>query len=160
MRGVLLTINHVYFFFGATVYVGTMWALRFFFFPSWHSMTIDNVQDHFVVPTRAATKFFTVVVPLMFVTGLIMLITEWGEGEFWAALVAYLGIIASTFVGYRQIIPINKRIYAGVGSNEELIPLLKRWMQLNTQRWVTTTIMWGAMMWYFVAKGNLLDALD
>lgn len=157
---VLLTINHVYFFFGATVYVGTMWALRFFFFPGWQSMTVANVQEHFIVPTRAATRFFTVVVPLMFLTGLIMVITEWGENEIWAALLAYLGILASTFVGTREIIPINKKIAAGVGSQDELVPLLKRWMFLNTLRFYTTTVMWGATMWYFVAKGNLLDALD
>ncbi|MGH2787917.1 MAG: hypothetical protein ACRDJV_08405 [Actinomycetota bacterium] len=160
MKEVLLVINHVYFLFGATVYVGTMWALRFFFFPSWQSMTIHNVQEHFIVPTRAATRFFTIVVPLMFVSGLIMLITEWGNDEIWPAAVAYLGIIASTFVGYRQIIPINKKIRAGVDSQEELIPLLKRWMYLNTLRFYTTTVMWAATVWYLVAKGNLLDALD
>ena len=47
MRETLLTINVVYFLFGATIYCGVMWSLRFFFYPSWSKMTVDNVQDHF-----------------------------------------------------------------------------------------------------------------
>ena len=35
MRETLLTINVVYFLFGATIYCGVMWSLRFFFYPSW-----------------------------------------------------------------------------------------------------------------------------
>ena len=63
MRETLLTINVVYFLFGATIYCGVMWSFRFFFYPSWSKMTVDNVQDHFIVPTSAATRFFLVVVP-------------------------------------------------------------------------------------------------
>ena len=80
MRETLLTINTVYFLFGATIYCGVMWALRFFFYPSWSKMTVDNVQDHFIIPTTAATRFFLVVVPLMFFSGIVMVITEWGDG--------------------------------------------------------------------------------
>ena len=57
MRETLLTINVVYFLFGATIYCGVMWSLRFFFYPSWSKMTVDNVQDHFIIPTSAATRF-------------------------------------------------------------------------------------------------------
>ena len=69
MRETLLTINVVYFLFGATIYCGVMWSLRFFFYPSWSKMTVDNVQDHFIIPTSAATRFFLVVVPIMFFSG-------------------------------------------------------------------------------------------
>lgn len=46
MRSSLLVLNHSYFFFGATIYVGTLWSLRFFFYPSWKSLTVGNVGDH------------------------------------------------------------------------------------------------------------------
>lgn len=160
MKEVLLALNASYFLFGATLYCGVMWALVFFFYPSWETMELDDVQDHFIIPTSAATRFFTVVVPLMFLSGIVLLVTEWGDGDtFWAAVLAMLGIIASTFVGQVYIIPINKRIKAGVPDNATLIPLLRQWMRLNGIRWVTSTAMWAAMVWYFISKGDLLDAL-
>lgn len=158
MRGPLLVLNNSYFFFGATVYVGTMWSLRFFFYPSWKSMNVDNVQAHFIVPTQAATRFFTVVVPLMFVTGVIMIVTEWGKAQLWQAIVAVLGLTASTLVGRFIIIPINQRIAKGV-DQPTLVPLLERWMLLNDTRFATTTVMWLATLWYFVGRGHLTQAL-
>jgi hypothetical protein len=158
MGDVLLTVNVVYFLFGATVYTGTMWALQFFFYPSWTKVNVDNVQDHFVVPTSAATRFFLVVVPIMFVSGAVMVVTEWGEG--WtlvAAILAFLGIVESTFVGWMLIIPINRKIRDGVADDAALQPLLKRWMKLNTLRLFTVTIMWGATVWYLIAEGSFVD---
>ena len=70
MREALLTINVVWFLFGATIYCGVMWALRFFFYPSWTAMNRESVKDHFLVPIAAATRFFWVVVPLMLIAGL------------------------------------------------------------------------------------------
>ena len=115
MRETLLTINVVYFLFGATIYCGVMWSLRFFFYPSWAKMTVDNVQEHFIVPTSAATRFFLVVVPIMFFSGIVMVITEWGDGQtFVATLIAFAGIVVSTYVGWIHIIPVNRIIKAGV----------------------------------------------
>jgi hypothetical protein len=128
-----------------------MWALRFFFYPSWSKMTVDNVQDHFIIPTTAATRFFLIVVPLMFFSGIVMVITE--------SLIAFAGIVVSTYVGWIHIIPVNRTIKAGVASNEALVPLLKKWMMLNNIRWITVTIMWGAAVWYIIAKGNFTDAV-
>jgi hypothetical protein len=161
MKGALLTANAIYFLFGSTVYVGVMWALRFFFYPSWKGMTLDSVQEHFIVPTSAATRFFLVVVPIMFASGTVLMVSEWGNGAvFWAAVVAFLGICASTYVGWIHIIPINRTIKAGVADEATLVRLLRRWMFLNDVRWVTTTVMWAAIVWYFVAKGHLVDVLD
>jgi hypothetical protein len=161
MRQALLTAAAVYFLFGSTVYVGVMWALHFFFYPSWKSMRLDSVQDHFIIPTSAATRFFLVVVPIMFLTGLALVINEIGDwgAPFWAAVIAFLGISGSTYVGWIHIIPINRRIKAGVADEATLSHLLQRWMFLNDVRLLTTTVMWGATVWYFVAKGNLVDAL-
>ena len=58
MKAALLLVNAVYFLFGASMYMGTMWVLRFFLYPTWRSLTPDNVGEHFGVPTILATKFF------------------------------------------------------------------------------------------------------
>lgn len=160
MRETLLTINVVYFLFGATIYCGVMWSLRFFFYPSWSTMTVDNVQDHFIIPTSAATRFFLVVVPIMFFSGIVMVITEWGDGQtFVAVLIAFAGIVVSTYVGWIHIIPVNRIIKAGVADTETLVPLLQKWMMLNNIRWITVTIMWAATVWYIIAKGDFPDAV-
>lgn len=159
MKKILLVINHVYLAFGTTVYVGVLWALHFFWYPSWEVMTADVVQDHFILPTSAATRFFTVVVPLMFLTSVIMIVTEWKTKMRWAAIVGLLGVSGASYVGQVHIIPINRIIAAGVASQAELTDLLQRWMVLNDIRWIIMTIMWLAVMYYFVAKGSLLDAL-
>ncbi|MET0460218.1 MAG: hypothetical protein ABW195_13285 [Ilumatobacteraceae bacterium] len=160
MRETLLTINAVYFLFGATIYCGVMWSLRYFFYPSWSKMNVGNVQDHFIIPTTAATKFFLVVVPLMMFSALVMVITEWGEGQaFVAALVCLAGIIVSTYVGWIHIIPVNRTIKAGVADDAALVPLLRTWMRLNNIRWVTVTIMWGAAVWFIIAIGDFTSAV-
>ena len=152
----LLTVNAVYFLFGATIYCGVMWALKVFFYPSWHGMTVDTVQTHFIIPTDAATRFFTVVVPIMHLSAIVMIVTEWGNPQpMIAAFVALLGIITSTLVGQLLIIPINKRIKAGVADNKTLRPLLIEWMRLNTIRWVIVTFMWAATVWYFVTSTRI-----
>ena len=78
MKEVLLLVNALYFLFGATMYMGTMWVLRFFLYPTWRSLTRDSVGTHFGIPTLEATKFFTYVVPLMFVNGIVLVITVGG----------------------------------------------------------------------------------
>lgn len=65
-----------------------------------------------------------------------------------------------TYVGQLLIIPINKKIRGGDHSGAAaLTPLLKRWMMLNDIRFVGATITWAAIVWYLVAKGDLLGAL-
>ncbi len=159
MKENLLVINHAYFFFGTTIYAGTLWALRFFFYQSWNALNVGNVHAHFVGPTRRATTFFTVVVPLMFVASVVMVVTEWGKAQLWQSLVGLAAITVSTVVGKGLIIPINKRITAGVADDATLVPLLKRWMQYNDIRFVVMTLGWIAMMWYFAARGGLVRVL-
>lgn len=155
-KGILLAINNAYLFFGTTVYVGVLWALHFFWYPSWSVMNLGNVQDHFILPTSAATDFFTIVVPLMFLTNVILIVMERKTWLVWLAVVALLGITTSTVVGQVLIIPINETIAAGLTDPTELADLLQRWMFLNDVRWVAMTIMWLALMVYFIAKGDLI----
>jgi len=154
VRGVLLTVNAVYFAFGVSFYFGLLWALRLFFYPSWTSLRVDNVADHFVGPVWAATAFFRKLVPGMLVTGLVMIVTSWGRGaQLWAAVLAYAGIWG-TFGAWAVINPINKEITTGAGTDEHLRELLKRWMQLNNLRFVIVTVMWAATIWYLLAAAD------
>ncbi|GAA2776510.1 hypothetical protein [Streptomyces showdoensis] len=161
MKEALLLVNALYFLFGATMYMGTMWVLRFFLYPTWRSLTPENVGDHFGVPTTLATTFFTVVVPLMFVSGIVLVWSEWGEWYVVLSAVCLAGILVLTYVGQQLIIPINKRIRAGdFDGPAGLTPLLLKWMRLNDIRFVGSTLTWAAIVWYIVAKGDLLGALE
>ena len=150
-KTLLIGVNHTLLMFGTTVYVGVLWALHFFWYPSWEVMNIDNVQDHFILPTSAATRFFTIVVPIMFLTSGIMIWQEWQTRFRWHAIIGFLGVTGATVVGQLLIIPVNKTIAAGVPQSE-LTPLLKEWMALNDIRWVIITIMWLTLMIYFLAR--------
>ena len=161
MKSKWLALNHACIFFGTTLYCGVLWALHFFWFPTWAHLTVANYHDQFVPETLAATAFFTIVVPIMFFCCLVMIITEWRHGVFrWIAIAACACLAAATWVGQGYIIPINKIIDAGVAEQSQLSDLLERWMALNDIRWALLTLMWIVMMYYFVAKGRLLGALQ
>ncbi|UZN04650.1 hypothetical protein [Cellulomonas sp. S1-8] len=148
------------FLFGATMYVGTMWVLKLFLFPTWPGLTRENVAVHFGVPTRRATTFFTVVVPPMFVAAIVLVVTEWGTRWVWFGVACLVGVFVLTFVGQALIIPVNKRIRGGLFADDtELSGLLRRWMVLNDVRFYGSTLTWVAIVWYVVARGDLLGAL-
>jgi hypothetical protein len=159
MKAVLLAINHAYLFFGTTLYVGVLWSMRFFWYPSWGQITLADVPVHFMGPTSRATAFFTVVVPLMFLTGVIMVAAERKTPMVFLAALALLCIASATFVGQYYIIPVNKEIVAGLPTQELLHDKLGAWMEYNTIRFWLMTLMWGVMMLYFVLRGHLLSAL-
>jgi len=156
----LLLANALYFLFGASMYMGTMWVLRFFLYPTWRSLTPDNVGQHFGTPTILATKFFTVVVPPMFLSAIVLVVSEWGDRLVWLGVACLVGIVVLTYVGQQIIIPVNKKIRGGEYDGPAgLTPLLMRWMQLNNIRFVASTLTWIAIVWYLAAKPDLLDAL-
>lgn len=153
-------LSALWFLFGATMYVGTMWVLKWFLFPTWRGLSRDNVGTHFGIPTKRATVFFTGVVPLMFVAAIVMIVTEWGTRWVWFGVACLVGIFVLTFVGQGIIIPINKRIRGGEFADDaELRHLLHRWMTLNDIRFYGSTFTWVAIVWYVVARGDLLGAL-
>lgn len=159
MKEHLLLFNHAFLFFGITIYTGMLWALRFFFYGSWRSMNVGNVQEHFVAPIRRATAFFTIVAPLMFVAGVVMVVSEWGKPQLWQALASLAATSGTTFVFQGLIRPLRDKIAEGLPDDAALQPLLKRWMVFNDIRFVVMTIGWIAMMWYFAARGGLVDVL-
>jgi hypothetical protein len=158
MRQSLLILDLVVFFFGATIYVGTMWAVRLFFYPSWDKMTVEALAEHFTIPVQAATRFFTVVIPLMLVTSVVLIVEEWGKAQLWQVIVAFLSLNASALVIFSLFLrPINQAIETAT-DQATLTPLLKRWMFFNDLRWLTTTVTWLAMMWFVIGRGHLAQA--
>ncbi|KFF60497.1 hypothetical protein JF66_04180 [Cryobacterium sp. MLB-32] len=161
MTGWLLLINVLYFLFGATLYMGTMWVLRFFFYPTWRGLTPETEPVHFGIPTLAATKFFTVVVPLMMLSGVVLVVSEWGTDLVWFAWLCVAGIIYLTYIGQGLIIPINKKIRAGDYADVEgLRAMLRRWMWLNELRFYGSTVLWLVVVSYLVVKGSLWAAFS
>jgi len=155
MKKILFTINHVYLLFGTSLYVGVLWALHFFWYPSWETITLETVHDHFILPTEAATDFFTIVVPLMILTNIILIVQEWKTKYRWSTAFALFCFLVALYIGEFHIFPINDIIYSGVDSLERLRELFKQWMFLNDVRLVITTIMWLTLIYYFISKGNL-----
>lgn len=160
MKAILLIINHVYIFFGATLYVGVLWALHFFWFPTWANLTVDNYYDQFIPQTTAATEFFTIVVPPMFLALVVFVVTEWKTAFRWVALAALACLGTATYVGQLHIIPVNKILATVITDQTRLSELLQQWMFLNDIRWVLLSTMWLVMIYYFSAKGNLLQKLS
>jgi hypothetical protein len=159
MKETLLTINHVYWLAGATIYVGVLTTLRLFLYPSWRTLHPDNVHDHFTLPTEAATRFFLRAIPTWMFVAIVMIVSEWGDWEVWLAILAFLGLMTTTCVGWFGIQPINREIKAGVHDAARLDVLLNKWMRINDLRWGAVIVMWGALCCYFVAKPDLPAAL-
>jgi hypothetical protein len=90
----------------------------------------------------------------------VLVVSEWGDRLAWLGAACLVGIVVLTYVGQQIIIPVNKKIRGGEFDGPAgLTPLLQRWMRLNDIRFVASTITWAAMVWYLVAKPDLLEAL-
>jgi small-conductance mechanosensitive channel len=159
VREVLLTINHVYWLVGATIYVGVLLTLRLFLYPGWHTLRPETTKDQFTAPTERATWFFLRAIPTWMFVAIVMIVTEWNDDELWLAIVAFLGLITTTCVGWFGIQPINREIQAGVQDEQRLTELLRKWMKINDLRLAAVVIMWAALCWYFVQKPDLPGAL-
>lgn len=159
MKPVLMSINNAYIFFGTTLYCGVLWALHFFWYPTWRVFLVDNYYEHFIPPTAAATEFFTIVVPIMFLCHAIMVWQEWRakSNMRWIAIVPLACLTAATYVGQLHIIPINKILATRIADQARLTELFQQWMLLNDIRWVLMTVAWAAMMFYFGYKAYKWD---
>jgi len=163
MKSRLLAINHGYYFFGTSIYVGLLWSLHFIFYPSWSSITPESIQAHFMVPINAATDFFTILVPIMLLAGLVMLYMEWQTKQKWPAILAYACLLLMMVVGYFLIRPINEEIAANIEASTLHAATLKdqlaSWMFYNDLRAVIMTTMWLIILYYFFSKGDLTNKL-
>jgi len=152
MKRILLTVNNGYAMFGTTLYVGVLWALHFFWYPGWRKFKVDNYYDQFIPQTTAATKFFTVVVPLMYLALTVMGISERKTRQRWLPLAGIATLTGATAVGQGLIIPINKILAQGITDQDQLDGYFQRWMRYNDIRGVLMTLMWGILMYFFMAK--------
>jgi hypothetical protein len=123
-------------------------------------MKVATVKDHFINPTAAATDFFWIVVPLMFAANTILIYNEWKTKMRWVSILAFLCLVAASYVGQELIIPINEIIATGTIGAKELSIMLKDWMFYNDIRWLIMTMMWLIMMFYFYAKGSLMTVIE
>ncbi|MDH5232948.1 MAG: DUF1772 domain-containing protein [Gammaproteobacteria bacterium] len=164
MKNILLAINHGYYFWGTSVYVGLLWSLHFIFYPSWQSINADSIAEHFLVPVNAATSFFTFVVPFMLLAGLVMIYFEWKTSQRWTALLAYGSLLLMMVVGGFLIRPVNEWIAAALekGNVDSLLlqEQLKDWMLYNDMRLLIMTTMWIILLVYFYKKNNLIKTLS
>lgn len=159
MKRLLLAINHGYYFWGTSVYVGLLWSLHFIFYPSWQSISPEIVEAHFMVPVNAATAFFTIVVPPMLFAGLVMICSEWRNGKKLTAIAAYASLLTMMCVGYFLIRPVNEAIAKGIEDKAllatSLSAQLSDWMLYNDIRLVIMTLMWLILLYYFLHKSPL-----
>ncbi len=157
MKSIWMVFNNAYIFFGTTLYVGVLWSLHFFWFPTWTNLKVENYYDQFIPQTTAATKFFTVLVPIMFLAHLIMCWKEWKGNMRWPSLAA-LGMLATaTYVGTQHIIPVNKILKGHLTDQVQVTELLKKWMSLNDIRMALMTASWCLLMYYFAVKARRSD---
>jgi hypothetical protein len=157
MKRYLLALNHAFIFFCSSLYLGLFWSLHFFFFPSYTNLKVGDYYSHIIPQTTAATRFFFVEIPIMSVCLIIMLITEWKTRLRWVPILWIPGLLIPVYVQQALIEPINTMLANGVTDQAQLDSLLQQWMFLNNVRWIILTIMWGVTMYYFIAKGNLLQ---
>lgn len=157
MKSKWLLLNNAYIFFGCSLYAGVLWALHFFWYPTWSVYTAANYYDHFIPPTQAATRFFTVVVPPMFLCLVIMVWTERKTTMRWVAAATLACLTAATYVGQFHIIPVNKILTQHITDQARVSELFQQWMSLNDIRWVIMTAAWLLMMYYFGSKAYRWD---
>jgi hypothetical protein len=106
MKRILLALNHGYLFFGTTLYVGVLWALHFFWFPSWQHLAVDNYYDQFPDQHRDPLLHHRGAVDDSHRChhGLAGVVTRFR----WYPIAALACLGTATIVGTLRIIPVNK----------------------------------------------------
>ena len=110
--------------------------------------------------TTAATKFFTIVVPVMFLSLIVITIHEWRSKLKWISIAGFLTLGAATFFGTLRILPINHKLKEGVTDQAQLTEMLDKWIDLNETRFVLLTILWLLLVAYVTCKGRLGRAMN
>jgi hypothetical protein len=155
MKKFLLDLNNTYIFFCSSLYLGLFWSLHFFWFPHYpETLNLENYYDAIIPQTTTATKFFFITIPIMAVCIVIMLISEWKTRFRWVPILWFPGLFGPVIIQQMYIEKVNDQFIAGVTDMATLQELLHRWMFLNDLRWIILTIMWGIMMYYFLAKAH------
>jgi hypothetical protein len=160
MRAKLLLIGHSYIFLIASIYVGLFTSLHFFWFPTFETLTVQNYYEHIIAQTTNATHFFFITIPPMIVAIFAMLWSEWKTPFRWVPIAWIIGLGVPIWVQQGPIESINTILKTHVTNQAQLEGLLQQWMMLNHVRWAILTVMWLITLYYFVAKGRLMDVID
>lgn len=149
MIDTLVVLNALVLLACVSIYLGTGVSLVFFQFPGADKLTPDNYYDQFVPQVQAATRFFTVMTNVMFVSAGLMIWSEWGEWDIvWPILVILL-VVAATVLTIRFIFSYNKRMAEGITDQAELTTVLAKWMNLNRIRVSIWVVEWLAVAAWF-----------
>lgn len=147
-----LVTNNLFLSLCTSMYLGTGWSLALFSFPMASKLTPDNYYNQFVPQVTAATKFFTVMTTLMVASAIAMVI---GEPSAWYRVlpgIVLAAVIAATVLTVVYILPDNRKMAAGISSQNELNTILRRWMFRNWIRVALWTVQWAAMAVWFGLK--------
>lgn len=148
----LLTANHCLLFFCASIYLGTGVSLVLFQFPSFDDLTVENYSIILVPPIDRATRFFTYMTQVMYVTGAVMLLAEWRTRLRWAAILMLVALTATTLLTVLFIFDYNEELNAGITDPDRLVEVVDQWMRLNWIRVSIWVVMWLAVMAYFAFR--------
>lgn len=151
MKRVLYVINNSLLFMAVSIYFGTGWSTAIFQFPVMPMLTVQNYYLHFIPQIDAATNFFTFLVTLMGITGVVMTIGEWRTRFRWIPILVLLAVVGATSLTWFVVFPVNDVLRNGVSSQAELMEVVGRWKQLTLIRVAIWSFEWLLMMWYFAA---------
>jgi hypothetical protein len=141
-----------------SIYFGTGWSTAIFQFPVMPHLTVDNYYLHFIPQIDAATSFFTFLVSLMVVTGLIMIVAEWRTRFRWLPILVLLAVIGATTLTTLVIFPVNDLLRRGIHDQQRLVEVIGRWKSLTQVRVAIWSFEWALMMLYFAGRVRRREA--
>jgi hypothetical protein len=150
----LLIVNNSYTFFVSSLHMGLMVSVFLFWYPSWEGLTLATIHDNFGIPAKLATNLFVILIPIMFLTCAVTIVSEWKTSLKWPAIVTLLGSFGSTAMAYYFLFPINNQIAAGLPTQADLAATLQRWMRLNDIRVCFSVSTWLAVLVFIQMKIN------
>ncbi|HEY2583669.1 MAG TPA: hypothetical protein VGI43_17800 [Mucilaginibacter sp.] len=148
----LLMLNNSYTLFVSSWHMGLMVSVLIFWYPTWIGLTLAGIHENFGVPAQIATEVFIILIPIMFITTTIMIISEWKTPLRWPAICILLGSFGSTIMAKYFLFPLNDQIAAGMPSQAALTEILKKWMGLNDWRVCFSVFTWLSALVFFQMK--------
>ena len=153
MKQKLYILNNSLLFMAVSIYFGTGWSTVIFQFPVMPMLTPGNYYLHFIPQIDAATNFFTFLVTLMGITGVIMVMGEWRTRFRRIPILVLLAVAGATSLTWFVVFPVNDVLRRGVTSQAHLMEVVTDWKQLTLIRVAIWSFEWALMMWYFAALG-------
>jgi len=152
MKNKLLLLSYAVLFAGVSIYFGTGWSTIIFQLPMLPLLDVSNYYLHFVPQVAAATKFFTILVPVMCIICLVMLKAEWKTRFRWVPIVVLLAIVGASSITYFLIFPINHEMAARITDPQQLSIAIGKWVHYTWYRVVLWSLEWVTMIYYFAAR--------